>query len=85
MTSWNDNELDRGDEEMNEDVGRLERQIKEVEGAESFNRVEDQIAANRKETNEGFAEVRSALATLHRTLLAGAIVVLAALIGGQLA
>lgn len=94
MTNWNDDRLDKRDEEVKEGFARLEAQIREgaAESDKRFARLEGQIVANRQEATEGFAEVRSemhqgfgemrsAYATLTRTLLVGAVGIIAALIG----
>ncbi|HET7509566.1 MAG TPA: hypothetical protein VFJ65_04875 [Solirubrobacterales bacterium] len=105
MTNWNDDRLDKRDEEVKEGFARLEAQIREgvAESDKRFARLEGQIMANRREAteglagvrsemNQGFAELRSemnlgfaqmhsAYATLTRTLLVGAIGIIAALIG----
>ena len=65
MSSWNDDRLDKRDEEVKE----------------GFARLEGQVMANRRETAEGFAEMRSAYTSLNRTLLMAAGGIIAALIG----
>jgi len=121
MTSWNDDRLDKRDEELKEGFARLERQMADgfAESNERFAKVDERFAkvderlagmATRQEMNEnvakleaqirtsvaesnrrfikvecqiedGFAEMRSAYATLTRTLLVGAVGIIAALIG----
>jgi chromosome segregation ATPase len=127
MSNWNDDRLDKRDQEVREGLVRLEGQIKEgfagidkrfaevdkrfervderfermderfqrVDGRfakmdERFQRVDGRFAkmderlaqmATRQEMNQGFAEMRSAYAALTRTLLVGAIAIVAALIG----
>jgi hypothetical protein len=94
MSSWNDDRLDKRDEEVKEGFARLESQIREraAESDKRFARLESQIIANRQETTEGLAEVRSemnkgftemhfAYASLNRTLLVAAGGIIAALVG----
>jgi len=68
MSNWNDDRLDKRDEEVKEGFTRLEGQIKDgfAETDKRFVRLEGQINANRQETTElrsemhnGSAEARS--------------------------
>lgn len=68
MSNWNDDRLDKRDQEVKEGFVRLERQMERLQG----------------HMNEGFAEMRSAYAALTPTLLVGAIAIVAALIGALL-
>jgi hypothetical protein len=65
MSNWNDDRLDKRDEEVKE----------------GFTEVRSEISALRSEMHQGFAEMHSAYAALNRTLLLGAGGIIAALIG----
>ena len=65
MSNWNDDRLDKRDEEVKE----------------GFAEMRSEINALRSEMHRGFAEMRSAYAALNRTLLLGAGGIIVALIG----
>jgi flagellar motor component MotA len=83
MSNWNDDRLDKRDEEVKEGFARLEGQImaNRQETAELRSEMQNGFAEVRSEMNQGFAEMRSTYATLTRTLLIGAVGIIAAPIG----
>lgn len=92
---WNDG-LDEGDLGMNEDITRIEEQMKEGFAAvdkrfekvdERFDKVDErfQKTPTREEMNEGFAGLRSDFAALNRTLIASAGGIIGTLIAGFIA
>jgi hypothetical protein len=91
MSNWNDDRLDKRDEEMKEGFARLEGQImaNREEIAEVRSEMSKGFAEVRSEMSKGFAEMNFAYAALNRTLLivAGSIIVglISALVAALLA
>lgn len=73
-----DKRFERVEQEMRDGFARVDREMKE-----GFSRVDERLAqmATRTEMNEGFAEMRANYAALNRTLVVGAIAIVAPLIG----
>lgn len=83
MSNWNDDRLDKRDEEVKEGFDRLEGQImaNRQETTEVRSEMSKGFAEVRSEMGKGFAEAHSAYASLNRTLLVVAAGIIAALIG----
>jgi flagellar motor component MotA len=83
MTNWNDDRLDKRDEEVKEGFARLESQImvNRQEAAEVRSEMHNGFAEVRSEMSKGFTEMHFAYASLNRTLLVAAGGIIAALIG----
>ena len=87
MSNWNDDRLDKRDQEVKEGFTEVRSEVNALRSetnkgfAELRSEMHKGFAELRSEMNKGFAEVHSAYATLNRTLLVGAGGIIAALIG----
>jgi uncharacterized protein YjbJ (UPF0337 family) len=94
MSSWNDNRLDRLEHRMDEGFKEVKGEIKEVrqEMHAGFEKVDQEFKAVRQEmgdgfekvegeVKEGFKEVNQRFDRLTNVLIAGGIVLIAALVG----
>jgi cystathionine beta-lyase family protein involved in aluminum resistance len=87
-----DKHFEQVEQEMKEGFARVDKRFEKIEQetTEGFARVDARFekidgrlaqTPTRTEMNEGFAEMRAAYAALNRTLLVGALAIVAALIG----
>jgi hypothetical protein len=92
MSNWNDDRLDElnrrtdsGFAKVDQRFDRVERAMKDgfAKADERFSRIEDALGQTptRVEMDKAIGEIRGALLSLHRTLIAGAIAIVLALIG----
>lgn len=92
VNSWNDDRLDELNRRVDNGFKVVDRCFEQVEQEmkegftkvdKRFEKIEERLAQTptRTEMNEGFAEMRANYAALNRTLLVGAIAIVAALIG----